>query len=276
MTIDDSGTELLERDLRALAARQPGDEQLRLMLREQLTPPLRPAPRRRPPSLRLALPVAAALAAAAVAAIVFLGADGAGPTAASAAILHHTLAAVTPPAGKILHVKTTDVENGVQFVGEWWQETSPPYASRGTKGMAGHLAEFGDDGSTSYTYDPSTNTVYERPDSAPPTSDDPVTLIRDELANGQAHLTGTAVIDGEALYAITLSSGVVAYVDKSTYVPRYLDDPQRDGTTVRLDVVTYEYLPASTENARLLSLTAQHPGAHLDTNPSDYPDSAGK
>jgi hypothetical protein len=274
MTTDDPGTSLLERDLRALAAPQPGDEQFRLILRERLADVRPPSPRRWRPSLRLALPAAAALGAAAVAVLLFLGGGGAGPSAASAAILHRTLAAVTPPTGKIVHVKTTDVENGVQFVGEWWQETSPPYASRGTKGLAGHLAEFADDGSTSYTYDPSTNTIYERPDTSPPTSDDPVTLIRSELANGQAQLTGTTAINGAALYAIKLSSGVVAYVDKTTYVPRYLDDPQRDGTTLRLDVVTYEYLPAA--DARVLSITAQHPDARLDTNPSDYPGAPGK
>lgn len=276
MTTDGPGTNLLERDLRALAAPQPGDDRLRLILRERLVDSRRPSPRRWRPSLRLALPAAAALGASAVAVLLFLGGGGAGPSAASAAILHRTLAAVTPPTGKIVHVKTTDVENGVQFVGEWWQETSPPYASRGTKGLAGHLAEFADDGNISYTYDPSTNTIYERPDTSPPTSDDPVTLIRSELANGRAQVAGTTVINGASLYAITLSSGVVAYVDKTTYVPRYLDDPQRNGTTVRLDVVTYEYLPASASDTRLLSITAQHPDARVDTNPSDYPAASGK
>jgi hypothetical protein len=55
-------------------------------------------------------------------------------------------------------------------------------------------------------------------------------------------------------------------------MPRYLDGSQRDGTDVlRLRFVTYEYLPMTDTNAKLLSVTAEHPSARIDTKPSDSP-----
>jgi hypothetical protein len=51
----------------------------------------------------------------------------------------------------------------------------------------------------------------------------------------------------------------------------YLDNPQRDGSSVRTRVVTYEELPMTPENAKLLSITAQHPGARVDSSPRGVP-----
>ena len=60
------------------------------------------------------------------------------------------------------------------------------------------------------------------------------------------------------------------HFDKTDYMPRYLDDPQRDGgDVVRLRVATYEYLPLTPANRALLSISAQHPGARIDTKPAD-------
>jgi hypothetical protein len=267
MTLDE-----LERDLYALAEPRPGDDELRVALRTRLAPVQRP--RRRRPSSRSLLPAAAAVAAAAVAAAVFLG--GNRPPAAHAAVLRRTLAAVTPPAGTILHVKTVDTENGIRFVGEWWQQTDAPYASRGLKGEPGHEVEFADDGRTSYTYDPASNTIYERPDTAAPVLNDPIALVRGELADGKAQFDGTVVIGGLSLYSIKLSSGVVAYVDETSYAPRYIDSPQQNGTTARFVVATYEYLPATAANELLLNEVAQHPDARVDSNPADLPSGFSK
>lgn len=246
-------------------------------LREQLAPTPSPT-RRRWPSLRFTLPVAAGVAAAAAAvAIALIGSSGTGgPSAADAAILHRALAAVTGPPNSILHEKATDVTNGTAFVGEWWQQTSPPYASRGLKGSTGHLFEFADNGSTSYTYDPATNTIYQHPDNSAPTFTDPVALTRQQLADGQATVTGKTTINGQPLYGIRLSNGITTYVDQGDYIPRYIDAPQRDGTTVRLKVAVYQYLPASPQNLRLLNIQAQHPGAAVDTNPQDWPSGISK
>lgn len=274
---NDERLQLLERDLRALAAAEPDDDQFRLALRERLAPtPLPSAPSRL--SLRFTLSAAAALVAAAAAIVIaFVGIGGSGgPSAAEAAILHRTLAAVTGPANMILHVKTVDVQGGTEFVGEWWQQSSPPYASRGLKGPIGHLGEFADDGTTSFFYDAATDTIYEHPDGGPATFTDPVSLIRQQLADGRAHLAGSTVVDAESLYEIELEGGVTAYVDKTSYTPRYLDEPQRNGRTLRLRVVAYEYLPATPQNLKLLTITAGHAGAHVDTNPDDWPAGVAK
>jgi hypothetical protein len=277
MTHDDSNLQQLEHDLQALAVAQPGDQELRLRLREQLLPPA-PATKRRKLSLRFTLPAAAGVVAATAAIAVALvgSASTGGPSPADAAILHRTLAAVTGPPNRILHMKTINVTGRTTFEGEWWQQTSSPYASRGMKGPIGHLGEFADNGTTSYLYDASTNTIYERPNSAAPTFTDPVSLLRQQLANGQATVTGTTTISGQPLYGIRLASGITTYVDKGSYIPRYIDSPQRNGSNLRFTVVSYEYLPSTPQNTQLLSITAQHPSANIDTNPQDWPSSIGK
>jgi hypothetical protein len=286
-THDDSNLELLERDLVALAQPREQDELVRLALRRELTASLRPPQRRlrppqrrlRPPqrrrrlTMRLALDCAAVTAAAAAIALVVLvgTTTSGGPAVADAAIIHHALTAVTPPANEILHEEVVGVQNGVRLTAEWWQETSAPYASRGMKGAAGHQGEFGDNGTTSFEYDPSTNTVYEQPDTSRPTFIDPISQVRQELADGQAQPVGTVVIGGASLYKIDLPHGLVGYFGVNDYRPRYLDDPQRDGSIVRLRVIAYEYLPMTPSNRALLSVTAQHPGARIDTNPHVAP-----
>jgi hypothetical protein len=213
--------------------------------------------------------VAAAAAAAVIALVVTGGSDG--PAVASAAIVHHALAAVTPPANSILHTEVVGVQNGTTVIGETWQETSPPYASRGMKGPAGHEGEFADDGTASFEYDPSTNTIATQPDSSHPTFADPAAQVRQELADGQAQETGTVTIGGVSLYRIELPHGLVGYFDTVDYLPHYLDDPQRNGSVVRLRVAAYEYLAMTPANRALLSITAQHPRALLVTGSSVNP-----
>jgi hypothetical protein len=53
--------------------------------------------------------------------------------------------------------------------------------------------------------------------------------------------------------------------------PTYLDNPQRDGSVVRTRVVTYEELPTTSDNAKFLSITAQHPDARVSTNAAGAP-----
>jgi hypothetical protein len=266
---DDSNLELLERDLTALSAAREGDEALRLALRDELAATLRSRPARRRRSIAYPLGAAAVAAvAAALAVIALVGTGGSdGPAVASAAIVHHALAAVTPPANSILHTEVVGVQNGTTVLGETWQETSPPYASRGLKGEAGHLGEFADDGTNSFEYDPATNTIDSQPDSSHPTFADPAALVRQELADGQAQETGTVTIGGVSLYRIELPHGLVGYFDTVHYLPRYLDDPQRNGSVVRLRVAAYEYLAMTPANRDLLSITARHPRAQLVTGP---------
>jgi hypothetical protein len=207
---------------------------------------------------------AVAAAAVVVGVVALVTTNGTGePSAADAAIIHHALTAVTPPANEILHVKVVGTQSGMTVVGETWEQTSPPYALHGFKGAIGHQTEFADNGTTSFQYDPRTNTVSESPDSSPSKFSDPIWQVRQELADGEAQVAGTAVIDGTPLYKIDLPHGLVGYFRESSYRPRYLDDPQGDGTVVRLRVAAYEYLPMTSANQRLLSMTAQHPDARI-------------
>jgi hypothetical protein len=265
---DDSHLRLLEHDLRELAGPHEDDERLRRAIRDQLAAQWRPQRSRR--KRRRVLMRFAGVAAATTAAVVALVALGDstgsnGLPAADAAIIHHALRAVTPPANAILHVKVVGVQNGVTVEGETWQQTSPPYASRGIKGEVGHQGEFGDNGTTSFEYDPATNTITEQPDSSRPTFADPVSQVRQELASGHAQLRGEVRIDGRALYEIDLANGHVGYFEENDYQPRYLDDPQRGGGVLRLRVTAYQYLPMTAANRALLSVTGEHPTAHLVT-----------
>ena len=265
-------TEELERDLKLLAEPREDDERLWLAIRSRLGEDLLVRPRARPrPGRRLAW--AAAAAAAIAAAIVSLGALGgsAGPAPADAAIIRHALLAITPPANEIVHVKETGVQDGTPIAAEWWQQTSPPHALRMIKGAVGQEVEAADDGTTSYRYDAGTNTVVETPDSSAPALVDPIEGVRQQLASGGAQVAGTATINGTTLYKVELPTGVVAYFDTSDYRPVYLDNPQPDGTVVRTQVVTYEELPMTADNAKLLSVTAQHPDARVTTGAAESP-----
>jgi hypothetical protein len=262
----------LERDLRALSERHEEDERLRREIRARLSEHLDVRPRR-PLRARLAVGVAAVSAAAvAVAIVALVGTSGSGgPSSAEAAIIRHATRAITAPANTIVHVKETGVQDGKTVAAEWWQQTSPPHAIRMIKGPVGQQGESAANGVTSFQYDPDTNTIYERPASAAPTLTDPVWIVREQLANGSAQAAGTVTIDGASLYRIELPNGVVGYFDRMDYRPVYIDNPQRGGSVVRTRVAAYEELPATPENEKLLSITAQHPRATVDTNPKGTP-----
>jgi hypothetical protein len=259
---DDTNLELLERELEQLVAPRASDERLRLTLRAELAERVQPRAARRP--VRRWLWAGGFAAAAATAAIVALigtgGSDSLSP--ANAAIVHHALRAVTPPSNMILHVKMASSQNGAPVVGELWQETSAPYALRALKGEPGHQSESADDGTSTYSYDPSTNTISKQPDVSKPAFSDPISAVREELRAGSAHDVGSAVIDGVPLYKIGLVHGLVGYFDKTSYQLRYLDEPQRDGSIVRFRLLDYRYLPLA-GNRTLLSITAAHPGAQV-------------
>jgi hypothetical protein len=271
-------TEELERDLKTLAEPQADDEHLRLAIRATLGEELRghlKIGRRSRRTLGLAAVTAAALVAAAAA---LIGTSGLGPSSANAAILAQVVRAISPPANIIVHVKEVGMQDdGTQVSAEWWQETNPPYSIRLIKGAAGQQVdakgnagggqvESAVDGTTSSQYDAGTNTIYQRPDSTPPTLIDPIESVRTGLTQG-AQVAGTVTIDGQSLYKIGLPDGVFAYFDGTNYRPVYLDNPQRDGSVARTRVITYEELPITPQNELLLSISAQHPRASVDTAP---------
>jgi len=261
-------TDELERDLKTLAEPRADDVPLRLTVRATLDVQLhrQPEVRRR---RRLVVGSAALATATAVAASVTLVGTGGsgGPSPANAAIIAHVARAMSPPANLIVHVKETGVQpDGTPVAVEWWQQTNPPHAVRVSKGFAGQQHEGAADGTTSSLYDAGTNTIYQHPNSKPPKLIDPVETVRADLANGGANVAGTVTIDGQPLYRIVLPNGVVGYFDQTDYRPVYLDNPQADGNVVRTHVLTYEELPLTPENEKLLSLTAQHPDARTETS----------
>jgi hypothetical protein len=261
-------TEEIEHDLRALAEPRETDVRLRLAIQARLSEQTLVRPKRRP-RLWLGLGWAAAAIAAIAAAIVSPGWPGgsAGPSAADAAIIRHALHAITFPANAIVHVKETGTQDGTPLAIEWWQETSPPHALRMIKGPLGRQIEAANNGTTSFLYDPESNTIVERPASSAPSLVDPMMGVREQLAHGGAQVAGTARIAGRTMYKIKLPTGVIAYFDTTDYLPMYVDNPQRDGSVVRTRVVTYEELPVTASNATLLNITAQHPQARVRINP---------
>jgi len=265
-------TDELEHDLKTLAEPKAGDEQLRAAIRGLIGEQLQAPQSRRPTRLMFG---AAAVASATVAAAILslLGTTGSGgPSSADAAILAHVARTMSPPANLIVHVKETGtLSQGTSVAVEWWQETNAPYALRLIKGPMGQEVEGAADGTTSSQFDAATNTVYRHPDSSPPTLVDPIESVRAALNAGTAQIAGTATISGRLLYKVELPKGVVGYFDRTTYRPVYLDNPEGNGGVVRTQVVAYEELPLTPENERLLSITAQHPGASVETESARPP-----
>jgi hypothetical protein len=257
-------TEELERDLELLAQPRESDERLRLAIQARLGEQMLIRPRRRPrPRLRLRWVAAAAAAIAAV--IVSVGWPGGStsPPSADAAIIRHALRAITSPANAIVHVKEVGVQDRTTVGVEWWQQTSAPHALRMIKGPLGRQEEAANNGTTSFVYDAGANAILKTPASSAPALVDPIAGVRAQLAHGGAKVAGKATINGTTLYKIELPTGVIGYFNTTDYRPMYLDNPQRDGTVVRTRVVIYQELPMTPDNAKLLSITAQHPDAHV-------------
>jgi hypothetical protein len=227
-----------------------------------LTPPRR---RRSRPALAALVAAATALAAAALAIAGVFGSGGA--TVADAAIIHRANAALTPPPNEILHTEVA----GDGFAAQTWQLTSPPYSFLGYKGPVGQpVIVNASDGAHAMWWDPATNTIHEQATTKPLPVGDPLAEVRAELRAGNARVVGSAIVDGKDTYKIQFednngydSQSLIAYVDKGTYQPILLSDPQHNGAVVQLRVVALDYLQATPANMRLLSLTALHPDANV-------------
>jgi hypothetical protein len=259
-------TEELERDLTMLAEPREADERLRRMTRARLAQQMLVPPRRRALPRRLALGwTAAAIGAVAFAVVSLVGPSGSGgPSAADAAVIHHALRSLALPPNAIVHVKEVGTDHGTDVGVEWWQQTDEPHALRMIKGPIGRQVEAGNDGSKSFQYDADSNTITETPNASAPTLVDPIAGVREQLANGDAQVLGTTEIDGHSLYKIKLASGMVGYFDTEDYRPMYLDNLQHSGYVVRTRVLAYDELPMTAENAKLLSIAAQHPRARVE------------
>jgi hypothetical protein len=73
----------------------------------------------------------------------------------------------------------------------------------------------------------------------------------------------------DALRLVSEDAGLTYLIDADTYFPIELRT-EGDGGSVTLRFPVYEELDATAANRELLSLTAQHPDAKVDTDPAHF------
>ena len=241
-------------------------------------------------SIRRRLVTGGAIAATAAIAVfagiaLFGGTSGGGPAhLATASALDKAAAALRVPAGTILHVRTISTEdNGdgttVNSQAESWQSTSPPYESRQIEQAPGTpRMEIGAIDGKAAVYDAATKTIYVSAGAvgtSPGAADE---VFRQQalaaLRSDTAKVVGHAAIDGRDAIKIVVSPDVTYLVDARTYDPvEWIRRSPSGGTVLRF--MTYEQLQPTVANLELLSLTAQHPDAKIDTSAKDFEDAVG-
>ena len=208
------------------------------------------------------------LAALGLSLALVLGAEGT-PSPADAAILASAQDALTPPPDSVFHVAAT-IKVGsspAQPYGLWTAGSSYRFFKFGYEAAS--------NGTTTSSYDAASNTLYVdiySPQNHPPV--DTAATIRSLISSGQAHVSGSAVVDGVPAYVLSLSDlpagGGLANgtydVAKSDYHPLLLRRTIgcRQGQCAEtVHFQAYEYLPETSANLSLLDLRAQHPGARV-------------
>jgi hypothetical protein len=217
-----------------------------------------------------------ALVAGATAAALFVSP----PWRSSPGFVERAHAALTPPAGTVLHMKLVMTSDyGPCKVThppvEYWVDLTPPYNWRAFEVKqtdlctAGTSIEIGAEGAsrkpTLVFRSPGTlETTPEWPND-PGMDPDPYGGIRQALNDGKAHDDGRTVLDGRPVERIRIDCDeaaptcdpIYAYVDPETFLPVRT---VAGGTFVQ-DFLTYEYLPGTPANRALADIRAQHPDA---------------
>ncbi len=246
---------------------------------------------------------AASLAAAVAVAVIAVALDGGTPAVqtASAKTISGALRALTAPAASILHIDSTTTQITAGHPTYIWEQDvyeqlSPPYRTRildkklpgtppGTEGVYGI-------GIGEQTYDPANNTIYDpatpKPKPQPgvrtltpaqearlfePFMSQYIRSLRAKLASGAARVDGRTIVEGRAAIKIRFAgSDEVDYVAADgSYAPiKTISGTRSSDDGLQINVFhAFAYLPAK-RNAGLLSLTTQHPTAHVDTSLSDF------
>jgi hypothetical protein len=247
------------------------DGDLLARLREQPIGPHRRVPR------AVAVPVAAGVTVAATAAVMLGGGPGdvGGPSSASA--ITQTLRWLTPPAGTILHVRSTETMGGETTIHELWQSADHPAQQREVVQGASTVETSGDG-----LYDPATDTIYDGGPSLHPkpgdaasglVADPVVRKVRTLLQDGDMEVTGREMHNGTDAWAISLKPGFgrpswTLWVSAADGKPLELRDPGRDANeqpqVIRWPV--YEVLPDSNAGT-VVTLRGAHPSARVVHDP---------
>ena len=265
----------LERRLRA--ARPPVDE---TAFDQALLDHVRSLPidRRRAVPRAVAAPVAAGATLTIAGVLMFAGGPGGGGPSAAAAITQ-TLHWLNPPAGTVLHVRSTETQGGRTTTREYWQSADRPALAREVVDGEQRFETSGD-----AFYDPATDTIYDRPGATGkpaakedgtgmPASDPVVRKVRILLQAGNMEVTGREVHNGTEAFAVSLKQGVgrpvwTLWVSAANGKPLELRDPGRDANEAPQVIrwSAYEVLPGS-DAAGLVTLRGAHPTAHVVDDP---------
>jgi hypothetical protein len=230
--------------------------------------------RKRPGRVTLAF----AILAGAVGAALFLSA----PWTSSPGFLERAQAALTPPAGSILHYEweyETPSAAGCASprLNEIWIDQTPPYAYRllltDCGGEREEVAGALDTKGILMFEPPNTLTVPDLIFDRPP---DPVAALRASIREGSAHHEGTTQLGGRTVERIRIECSpdspcarrpAYVYVDPDTFLPVQEVFPGAFGSVTggQFDLVTryqtHEYLPRTAANLALTDIRAQHPNA---------------
>jgi hypothetical protein len=203
------------------------------------------------------------------------------PWQSSPGFLERAEAALTPPAGSILHYRwETQIPTDAGCAtgrNEIWIDQTPPHAYRALLAdCAGRSSEVGgalDTDETLMFVPPDTLSV---PDQKIDLVPDPVQGLREAIRDGRAHHEGKTQLDWRTVERIRLECSPdppcsgrpsYAYVDPETFFPVQTEIPGGFGAAggQRFDLVlrfpTYEYLPRTAANLALTDIRAQHPDA---------------
>jgi hypothetical protein len=241
----------------------------------------------------------AAAAAAAVALGVFSALPGNSPS-----VVQRAEAALRNTDGAILHVVLTGTLNGTPTRLETWEQSSPPNDQRGIFDRGDRVIESAVANGVQQLYDPATNTIYVGEPAQGKGASSKAGAVAENaqsdryrakilalLQSGQVHEDGHVWVpsrdhgeghatvrdhgaghasDGRDSIRLASNDGTVwLLVDASTYDPIEWHVSQ-DGQTADATFPTFERLAETPANEALLSLTAQHPGARVDRDPSGY------
>jgi hypothetical protein len=204
-------------------------------------------------------------------------------------IVEKAQAALATPGNLILHFKTSATQNNKDgtvdtFSDEYWQLSSAPYTWRRIEilGNAPAVENGYGAGGLAQIYDPSTSTVYEGKDPSVPADvvggpgfggfkKDALKLLSAAGTKVESHVK----VDGRDAIRIISGDGMQTYtVDAKTDEP--LIWQAKDKYAEVTLYITYEKLAGTPENATLVDLTKQHPGATIDTDQTDYENALSK